>query len=101
MLGLELRRLVTSSKLLVRSHKCGNTLIESGDYTGNLQTVLSQLRKAIDYGLTMEQQYVIGVLQVVTQVQAIIVSENREELSCGAERLATALASLIRDCQPT
>ncbi|KAL1131228.1 hypothetical protein AAG570_010846 [Ranatra chinensis] len=97
-LGLELRRLVTSSKLLVRSHRCGG--VEAGDYAGNLQTVLSQLRKAVDYGTTMEQAYVIGVLQVVTQVQGIIVAETRDELSLAAERLATALATLIRDCHP-
>uniref|UniRef100_A0A0K8S8L4 Uncharacterized protein n=2 Tax=Lygus hesperus TaxID=30085 RepID=A0A0K8S8L4_LYGHE len=99
MLGLELRRLVTSSKLLVRSHKCANTTLESGDYKGNLQQVVSQLRKTVDYGVTMESAYVLGVLQVVTQVQGIIVAENQDELSQGAERLATALASLIKLCQ--
>lgn len=65
MLGLELRRLVTSSKLLVRSHKCSNVASpESGDYAGNVHCVLSQLRKAVDYGATMEQRFLLGVLQV-------------------------------------
>ncbi|XP_073980377.1 uncharacterized protein isoform X3 [Rhodnius prolixus] len=72
MLGLELKRLVTSSKLLVRSHKCSNTTIEAGDYTGNLRTVTSQLRKAVDYGVTMEDKFVLGVLQVVTQEENCI-----------------------------
>lgn len=100
MLGLELRRLVTSSKLLVRSHKYANTSIEAGDYKGNLHIVISQLRKVVDYGITMQPSFVVGVLKVVTQVQSIIVSEKQEDLSGGAERLATALASLIKHCLP-
>lgn len=100
MLGLELRRLVTSSKLLVRSHKCANTTLEAGDYCGNLQTVTSQLRKVVEYGVTMEPCFVLGVLKVVTEVQGIIVSERQEDLSGGAERLASALASLIKHCHP-
>lgn len=100
MLGLELRRLVTSSKLLVRSHKCANTTLEAGDYRGNLQMVTSQLRKVVEYGVTMEPCFVVGVLKVVTQVQSIIMSERQEDLSSGAERLATALAALIKHCHP-
>lgn len=64
MLGLELRRLVTSSKLLVRSHKCANTTLEAGDYRGNLQMVTSQLKKIVEYGVTMEPWIVVGVLKV-------------------------------------